>query len=138
VELDSIFSATVPPLERLQKYCDFNYKVQSDMRDKYGHVLGCPLFAVGCEVCTQEDALQKKVQSILDYKRKYLEAAIRDAVAGGEIKLADPAAAARMLMAYYEGVLTQARIQNDVEILREMAAGTFNMLGVKNVELATS
>jgi len=134
VELDSMFSVTVPPLERLQRYCDFNYKVQCDMRDKYGHVLGCPLFAVGCEVCTQEDALQKKVQSILDYMLKYPEAAIRDAVASGEIEAADPAAAARMLMAYHEGMLTQARIQNDVEILRELAASTFKMLGVKNIE----
>jgi TetR/AcrR family transcriptional repressor of nem operon len=137
-ELDSMFSATVPPLVRLQKYCDFNYQVQSQMREKYGYVLGCPLFAVGCEVCTSEDALQKKVQSILDYKRKYLEAAIRDAVASGEIEVANPAAAARMLMAYYEGILTQARIQNDVKILSEMAAGTFNMLGVKNIEAVAS
>src|SRR5208337_5596448 len=30
-ELDSMFSATVPPLERLQKYCEFNYRVQGDM-----------------------------------------------------------------------------------------------------------
>jgi TetR/AcrR family transcriptional repressor of nem operon len=136
VELDGMFSATVPPLERLQKYCDFNYLVQSEMRDKYGYVLGCPLFSVGCEVCTQEDALQKKVQAILDYKRKYLEAAIRDAVASGEVEVANPAAAARMLMAYYEGMLTQARIQNDVKILLEMAAGTFSMLGVKGVASA--
>jgi hypothetical protein len=27
--------------------------------------------------------------------------------------------------------MTQARIQNDLEILREMADGVFNMLGVK-------
>jgi len=137
-ELDKLFSATVPPLERLQKYCDFNYKMQGEMREKYGYVLGCPLFAIGCEVCTQEDALQKKVESILAYKRKYLEAAIRDAVATGEARVGDPAAAARMLMAYYEGMLTQARIQNDVEILREMAAGTFSVLGVKNVEAVVS
>jgi TetR/AcrR family transcriptional repressor of nem operon len=135
-ELDGIFSATVPPLERLQKYCDFNYQVQQEMSSKYGHVLGCPLFAVGCEVCTQEDALQKKVQSILDYKRKYIEAAIREAAVGGEIEVADPAVAARMVMSYYEGVLTQARIQNDLDILREMAPGTFNMLGVKKAATA--
>jgi hypothetical protein len=42
-------------------------------------------------------------------------------------------AKARMIRAYYEGLLTQARIQNDVEILREMARGVFAMLGVKEV-----
>jgi hypothetical protein len=37
-----------------------------------------------------------------------------------------------MVVAYYEGLLTQARIQNDVGIIREMAAGIFSMLGAKN------
>jgi TetR/AcrR family transcriptional repressor of nem operon len=137
-ELDSIFSATVPPLERLQQYCDFSYQFQNEIFTKYGHVLGCPLFCLGSEVCTQEDALQKKIESILEYKRKYIESAIRDAIANGDIEARDPAATARMVMAYYEGLLTQARIQNNVEILREMIAGTFSMLGAKNIEAATN
>lgn len=136
VELDGIFSATVPPLERLKRYCDFGYKTQCEIKVKYGRVLGCPQFSLGCEVCTQEDALQKKIQSILDYKRKYIESAIRDAHASGEIVAPDPAAKARMIVAYYEGLLTQARIQNDVSILEDMAAGMFSILGAKNVEAA--
>jgi len=47
------------------------------------------------------------------------------------IQAPDPAAKARMIFAYYEGLLTQARIQNDVEVLRETASGMFAMLGVK-------
>ena len=115
VELDRIFSPMVPPLDRIRKYCEFSYKFQSEIKEKYGRVLGCPQFALGSEVCTQEDRLQKKIQEILDYKRKYLESAIRDAHAAGLIKAPDPAAKARMILAYYEGLLTQARIQNDVE-----------------------
>jgi TetR/AcrR family transcriptional repressor of nem operon len=137
-ELDSMFSASVPPLVRLQRYCDFAYDFQSRMSVKFGHVLGCPLFSVGCEVCTQEDELQKKVQAILACKRKYIESAIRDAVANGDVGAADPAAAARMVMAFYEGLLTQARIQNDVTVLREMAPGIFSLLGVKNSETAAT
>jgi TetR/AcrR family transcriptional repressor of nem operon len=133
-ELDAMFSATVPPLVRLQKYCDFTFQFQSEMQVKYGYVLGCPLFAVGCEVCTLEDELQKKVQAILDYKRKYIEAAIRDAVATGEIVSPSPSVTARMVMAYYEGLLTQARIQNDLGILREMAPGILSMLGARKSE----
>jgi TetR/AcrR family transcriptional repressor of nem operon len=131
VELDGIFSATVPPLERLGKYCDFTYKIQREIKAKYGRVLGCPQASLGSEICTQEDALQKKVQEIMDQKCKYLESAIRDAHATGVIYAPDPAAKARMIFAYYEGLLTQARIQNDVEVLREIASGMFAMLGVK-------
>ena len=133
-ELDTIFSAIVPPLERLQKYCDFGYQFQAEIKAKYGHVLGCPTFSLGCEVCTQEDALQKKIQSILESKRKYIESAIRDAIADGEIEPKDPAATARMVMAFNEGLLTQARIQDDVNVLREMAPGIFSLLGVKRKE----
>jgi TetR/AcrR family transcriptional repressor of nem operon len=130
-ELDGIFSATVPPLERLEKYCDFTYKIQREIKSKYGRVLGCPQASLGSEICTQEDALQKKIQGIMDQKRRYLESAICDAHAAGLIHAPDSAAKARMIFAYYEGLLTQARIQNDVEVLRETASGMFAMLGVK-------
>src|SRR5881397_1828503 len=60
-ELDSLFSPTVPPLERLRKYCEYGYKMQAEIKGKCGSVLGCPLFSLGSEVSTQEDRLQKKV-----------------------------------------------------------------------------
>src|SRR5271156_1297246 len=123
IELDGIFSATVPPLERLKKYCQFAYVFQGEIKAKYGRVLGCPQFALGCEVCTQEDVLQQKVQRMLDYKRKYIESAIRDAHASGMADAPDAGAKAKMIMAYYEGLLTQARIQNDLEVLRDSFLG---------------
>src|SRR5512144_3146319 len=52
-DLDAIFSPTVPPLERLKKYCEYGYRFQAEIRKKCGHVLGCPLFALGAEVSTQ-------------------------------------------------------------------------------------
>ena len=137
-ELDRIFSPMVPPLERIRKYCEFSYETQQEMKKKYGRVLGCPQFALGAEVSTQEDRLQKKIQEILDYKRRYLESAIRDAHAAGVIKAPDPAGKARMILAYYEGLLTQARIQNDVGVLRDTVGGIFSILGVKEAEAAVT
>jgi len=137
-ELDRIFSATVPPLERLQKYCDYGYKVQGEIKAKYGRVLGCPQVSLGCEVCTQEDALQKKIQSFMDYKCKYIEAAIREANAAGLTKVANPAHTAQMIMAYLQGLMTEARIRNDLNILRDMAPGVFSLLGVKELEVAAA
>src|SRR5438477_399060 len=113
-ELDSLFSPTIPPLERLRKYCEFSYRFQAEIKAKCGCVLGCPLFSLGAEVSTQEAQLQKKVQEMLDYKRKYLETAIRDAHAAGLIHAPDAAAKARVLFGYYQGLLTQARIENNL------------------------
>jgi TetR/AcrR family transcriptional repressor of nem operon len=133
-ELDSVFSPTVPPLERLRRYCDLIYKFQAEIAQKYGFVLGCPLFSVGSEVSTQEQRLQKKIEHILDYKKKYLESTIRDAHAAGLIQAPDAAAKARTLFAYYQGLLTEARIRNDLEILRSAIEGTHEVLGVKGSE----
>jgi len=130
-ESDSLFSPTVPPLQRLKNYFDMGFRFQSEIKQKYGHVLGCPLFSLGAEVCTQEQALQKKIQEILGYKLKYLESAIRDAHASGLIDAPDAATKARMIHAYYEGLLTQARIQDDIEVLRDASPGAFAILGVK-------
>jgi TetR/AcrR family transcriptional repressor of nem operon len=133
-ELDAIFSPTIPPLERLQKYCDFGYRFQAEIQKKYGCVLGCPLCSVGSEVSTQENRLQKAIQEILEYKRKYMETAIRDAHAAGLIHAPDAATKSRVLFAYYQGLQTQARIQNKLEILREAIHGTYELLGVKTAE----
>ena len=133
-ELDSIFSPTVPPLDRLRKYCEFSYQFQREIKAKYGRVLGCPQFALGAELCTQDGVLQKKINQILDYKRKYLESAVRDAHAARLIKAPDAAAKAGMILAYYVGRLPQARIQNDVDVLRDTAEAIFALLGVKETE----
>jgi TetR/AcrR family transcriptional regulator, transcriptional repressor for nem operon len=138
VELDAIFSPTVPPLERIRKYCEFGYQSQLEIKAKFGFVLGCPLFSVGCEMSTQDELLVKKIKEVLDHKRKYLESAVRDAHAAGLIDAPDAAAKARMLFAYYQGLLTDARIENNLEIYREAARGTFEILGVKDPELIAS
>ena len=130
-DLDAIFSSTVPPLKRIVDYCKYGYRVQSEIKSKCGCVLGCPLFSLGSEVSTQEDKLRKKVQEILSSKQKYLETAIRDGQAAGLVPQYDAAARARMLFAYYQGLLTQARIHNDLEVLQEAIRGTYDLLGVK-------
>jgi TetR/AcrR family transcriptional regulator, transcriptional repressor for nem operon len=96
-----------------------------------GCVLGCPLFTLGAEVCNQEEALHKKIKEILGQYHTYIESAIRDAHTHGLIDAPDAAAKARMLFAYSEGLLTQARILNDAEVLREMGDGMMGILGVR-------
>jgi TetR/AcrR family transcriptional repressor of nem operon len=133
-ELDAIFSPMVPPLDRLRKYCEYGYRLQVEIRAKCGCVLGCPLLSLGAEISTFEDQLRVKVEKLLDYKRTYLESAIRDAHTAGLIHAPDPAAKARMLSAYFEGLLTEARIRNRLDVLEESLAGAFELLGVKSSE----
>ena len=131
VELDAIFSPTVPPLDRIRNYCEFGYRLQAELKKECGVVLGCPLCTLGSEVSTQDEKLRLKIQEILQYKSKYIETAIRDADAAGLIKAPDAAAKTRMVRAYVEGLLTQARIQNDLAPLRDAVQGVFELLGAK-------
>jgi len=135
-QLDQIFSPTIPPMERLRKYTEIVYQKQSELKAESGRVLGCPLFALGCEVGTQDQNIRAKVDDILVQHVRYLESAIRDAHARGEVFAPDAANKAKLLFAYYQGALTRARIQNNLEPLRKLYGDTLELLGVRKLEPA--
>jgi TetR/AcrR family transcriptional regulator, transcriptional repressor for nem operon len=128
-QLDGIFSPAVPPLERLEGYFQFNLDRLVEIKKECGAVLGCPLYALGSEVCTQDTVLRDKIQEILDRKMTYLESAIRDAHAQGLIVAPDAKAKAKALFMFIQGALTQARIQNNLDVLRDLYAGALDLLG---------
>ncbi len=119
---DEQFSSTVPPLDRIRARCDYTYRKQAEIKVRTGRVLGCPLCSVGSEICNQDEKIRAKILDILARKTKYLESAIADAQAQGLIAPGDPAAKARCVLAYYEGMITQARIHNDAEMLAHLHA----------------
>jgi TetR/AcrR family transcriptional repressor of nem operon len=129
--LDAIFSPTTPALARLERYFAWGYERLAALKKQCGNVLGCPLFSLGSEVCTQDRVLSEAIQKILDRKLAYLESAIRDAHAQGLITAPDAHAKAQTLFAFYQGTLTQARIQNDVELLRDLMPAVLDLLGAK-------
>jgi TetR/AcrR family transcriptional repressor of nem operon len=131
VDLDAIFSPVVPPLERLKGYFDYNYRRLEKIKEECGAILGCPLFTLGCEISTQDETLCNKVCEILQRKLAYFESTIRDAHAQGLIDAPDPQAKARCLSALFEGTMTQARIQNSVEVLKELYPSSLALLGAK-------
>jgi TetR/AcrR family transcriptional regulator, transcriptional repressor for nem operon len=132
--LDSIFSPTVPPLERLKRYFEFSYEHLLEIKNECGSVLGCPFNTLGSEVCTQDTTLRDKIQEILDRKLSYFESAIRDAHAQGLIVAPDAKAKAKTLFMFIQGALTQARIQNNLEILRDIYPCALDLLGTTKVE----
>ena len=134
VEMDALFSPTIPPLDRIRNYLEACYQKQAELKKECGCVLGCPLFTLGAEVSTQDQKLRAKIQQILEHYGKYIESAIRDAHAAGLVHAPDAALKARVIRAYSEGLLTQARIQNDVEVLRELPKGVLSILGAEQSE----
>ncbi len=128
---DEQFSPTTAPLDRIRARCDYTYRKQVELKTRTGKVLGCPLCSVGSEICNQDEKIREKIQAILAANTKYWESAIRDAQTEGLIAPGDPAMKARCVLAYYEGMITQARIHNDVEILRDLATQVLAHLHAK-------
>jgi TetR/AcrR family transcriptional regulator, transcriptional repressor for nem operon len=136
--MDSIFSPTVPPLERFDRYFDFVYERLIEVQKRCGAILGCPFVSVGSEVSTQDQIVREAIDRIMDRKLQFFVSAVRDAAAEGLIVAPDPEAKARALFACYQGTVAQARIQNDIELLRQFKQVARDVLGVKHAEaLAT-
>ncbi len=126
--LDRCFSPSADPLVRIASHLEAVYHRQSAMKQKTGKVLGCPVCSVGSEVSTQEIDVCAKIRELLARKRRYYESAIRDAVAAGVIAPCDPAQKALVLAGLIEGMVSQARIMNDPEVTRGLAAMGLELL----------
>jgi len=133
-DMNDTFSATVPPLERFDRYFDYVHDRLAEVQQKCGSILGCPFINVGSEVSTQDQTVRATIDRIMDDKLNYFISAVRDAAAQGLIDAPDPDAKARALFACYQGTIAQARIQNDIEMLREFKGVAKDVLGVKRAQ----
>ena len=79
---------------------------------------------------TLEEPIVAKAGAILGLQARYLESAIRDAQAEGSVEPGDAALKANCLFILDKGSLTQARIRNDLGVLRTLPAVALKMLGV--------
>ena len=137
-EMDSIFSPTVPPLERFARYFDFVHDRLAEVQKKCGSILGCPFISVGSEVSTQDQIVRETIDRIMDRKLNYFVSAVRDAAVEGLIDAPDPVAKARALFSCYQGMMAQARIQNDIALLRGFKEVAMEVLGVKRASAMSS
>ncbi len=129
--LDAQFSPSIDPLKRLTAYLEAIYPRQVERKAQYGKCLGCPVCSVGSEVSTKEIDVSAKVREIMGRKRRYYESSIRDAIAEGQIEPCDPAKRTLALVGLIEGLVSQSRIMNDPEVLRDLPAMALGLLRVK-------
>ena len=130
-EMDRIFSAQVPPMERLSKWCEYIYTYQKEKAEKYGHVCGCPYGSVGGEVATQDDRIRQALELLMSRGMKYIESAIADAKRENSVSVADPKVAAKHVHSYVLGTLLRAKIENDVEVIKDIEPTVMAILGAK-------
>ncbi len=78
--------------------------------------------------------MREAIDRIMDRKLQFFVSAVRDAAAQGLIDAPDPAAKAKALFSCYQGTIAQARIQNDIDLLREFKNVAKDVLGVRRAQ----
>jgi len=130
-EMDRIFSTQVAPLQRLTDWCEFAYRFQKEKSVKYGHVCGCPYASIGAEVATQDDKIRAKAAELMQRGGKYIESAVSDAMREGEIAAGDSKVVAQQVCAFVLGMTLRAKVQNDPEVLKNLAPTVMAIIGAK-------
>jgi TetR/AcrR family transcriptional repressor of nem operon len=136
--LDKIFSAQVPPLERLDNYCRLIIKDQKAKYETFGKMLGCPFCSVGSELSTQDEKIRLKADQMSQRMIKYHESLVRDLAAAGLIEVKDTTELAQELYSYVTGVLMQAKIENSVKHVERLQHGVTRLLGIKQLSVTAA
>lgn len=132
-DFDRMFSPSKTPLERFDALVESAVEKQTEVKEKYGQVLGCPFMSIGSEMAGQEESIRDKADRIFRRYERYYESAIRDMIADGQLpKDTDAATMASEVYSYIMGQVMMARVQNSLEPLkRDLSNGIYRILGVQ-------
>ncbi len=136
--LDKIFSPQVPPLERLDNYCQVIINDQKAKYASFGKMLGCPFCSIGSELSTQDDTIRPKADEMMGRMLKYVESLVRDLAAAGLIEVKDSAELAQEVCSYITGVLMQAKVENNPKHVERLQHGVMRLLGLKELSTAVA
>ena len=131
--MDKIFSAQVPPLVRLDNYCQVIINDQKQKYASFGKMLGCPFCSIGSELSTQDENIRRKADEMMGRMLKYLESLVRDLEEAGLIETRDPAELAQEVGSYVTGVLMQAKVENNPKHVERLQHGVMRLLGLKDL-----
>ncbi len=129
---DEHLSVDKEPGQRFHEYFEALVASQTRLALEHGKVLGCPVCSVGSEVSTSQVDVCGAVRAVLAKKRRYYESAIRDAVAAGIMEPCDTGERATALFGLVDGLVAQARIMNDIGILKRLPQLGMELLQIKS------
>jgi TetR/AcrR family transcriptional repressor of nem operon len=129
--LDRIFSPTVSPLDRILAYCRGSHEIMHRQKELGGRVLGCPFCSVGSELSTMDERIRSKAVEVLNRGVRYLESAIAEGQRDGSLESGDPVRLARGVYALLSGLILQAKIYNDPDLLLGVEEHVFRLIGAR-------
>jgi len=131
--LEKAFSNKFSPLKRIERFFHLMSKAYESIYKETGKVIGCPFGNLALELGTEDELIQKKVESIFEKWTLYIEATIKEGILTGEITSRNPKATASAILSYLEGILVLAKAKNDVRVI-----GRLGKEGLKLVNINAS
>jgi TetR/AcrR family transcriptional repressor of nem operon len=123
------------PLERVVRLVELQCTKLETLAETHGAVLGCPFGNLAVEMSTQDEVLRERLDRLFDEMVDFLEQAVEEAVAAGDVPETDTRRTALAMLAYVEGLFLVAKTSNDAGLIRELAPGLLRIAG-QEAELA--
>lgn len=124
------FSAT----ERIRRLFTLLGRFDDTVRERVGHVVGCPFGNLAAELAAQDEEIRVKIEGVFAAGIDFIEGQLHEAVEVGEVQGVDPAEAAQAILAYLEGVHLLAATRDAPGLLEELADGALRLAGVRPVD----
>jgi TetR/AcrR family transcriptional repressor of nem operon len=118
--LADAFIRDIPPLKRIERFLDAQYRHHKVVKDETGQVLGCPFGNLAGEMSTQDEVLRQRLKQIFRDLEAPIEAVLEEAMAAGELEELDSRATASAMVAYIEGLTLMAKTLNDPEVVKTL------------------
>jgi TetR/AcrR family transcriptional repressor of nem operon len=118
--LAQVFARDIPPLKRIERLLDSQYRHHKAVKDETGQVLGCPYGNLAGEMSTQDEVIRERLKRIFRDLESPIEQVLEEAMAAGELAELDSRATAGAMVAYLEGLTLMAKTWNDPEVVRTL------------------
>ena len=137
-KLEKIFAPTASPYGRLSRYYDMVFDNQKVQNQRVGRICGCAFASIGAEQSNEDEKIRRKSQEVFAHYVRYIESALRDAVAEGsiDIPLGGVGHRAQELYTFVLGILVQARVENDLQLVKRFKASFLRISGVRETGAA--
>lgn len=127
------FAKDLTPAKRFERFIEYAYQYQVQLKDEYGYVLGCPMGNIALEMSTRDETIRKKVELLFESIFEVFVDVLEDARAAGELENnSDINELAQAALAYGEGVLMLAKTRNDPELIKRLLPKVGDLIGLKS------
>jgi TetR/AcrR family transcriptional repressor of nem operon len=118
--LAQVFARDIPPLQRIERLLDSQYRHHEAVKKETGQVLGCPYGNHAGEMSSQDEAIRERLKGIFRDLENPIQQVLDEAMAAGDLPELDSRATAAAMVAYLEGLTLIAKTWNDPEVVRKL------------------